>query len=190
MTMLVAGLVLFIGTHVFTTLRAPRARLIARIGEGAYKTMYAVASVAGIVLIAYGFGRYRAGGMIPLWDPPLWTRHLTLTLMLIASILLVSAYVPGHIRAALKHPMLAAVKIWALAHLIANGDLGSVILFGSLLAWAVYDRIAVKKRERIEGAPPRRASWRNDVVAVLLGIVVYGAFAFTLHPLLIGVPVM
>ncbi len=190
MTILIAGLVVFIGTHVFTTLRGVRAGVIARIGEGPYKIGYSLLSAVGVVLIAVGFGRYRAAGMIPVWDPPLWTRHLALTLMLIASVLLVSAYVPGHIRAALKHPMLAAVKIWALAHLLANGDLGAMILFGSLLAWAVYDRIAVKRRERVEGAPMRRAAWRNDIVAILLGIVVFGAFAFTLHPLLIGVPVM
>ena len=119
--------------------------LIGRLGEGGYKGLYAVVSIVGFVLIAYGFATYRAGGYIQVWDPPTGLRHVALLLMWPAFIALVAAYSPGAIKRRLKHPMLVAVKIWALAHLLANGDLGSIILFGAFLAWAVYDRIAVKK---------------------------------------------
>src|SRR3712207_2723514 len=137
MTLLILGLVLFLGTHAFTMARGPRASLRARMGEGPYKGVYSLLSLAGIVLISIGYGRYRAAGYIPVWDPPVWTRHLSLLLVWFAFVAFVAAYLPGRIKSTLKHPMLASVKIWALAHLIANGDLGSIILFGSFLVWAV-----------------------------------------------------
>src|SRR5918997_6074656 len=151
MTLLVIGLIVFLGTHAFSMARGSRASLIGRIGEGPYKGLYSLASLAGIVLISIGYGQYRAAGYIPVWDPPVWTRHLSLLLVLVAFICFVAAYLPGHIKARLKHPMLAGVKIWARAHVLANGDLGSILLFGSFLAWAVAARISAKRRD--EGVP-------------------------------------
>ena len=192
MTLLVIGLVIFLGVHSFSMARGARASLIARIGEGPYKGLYSLVSLAGIVLIAIGYGQYRASGYIPVWDPPVWTRHLALLLVWIAFILVAAAYLPGRIKARLKHPMLAGVKIWALAHLLANGDLGSILLFGSFLVWAVLARISAKRRDVAaqHGGTAVPAGWRNDVLAVVIGTAIYLAFVFWLHPWLIGVPVL
>lgn len=191
MALLILGLVVFLGTHAFSIARGPRARLVARLGEGPFKIAYSLLSLVGIVLIAVGFGSYRRNDWIPLWDPPLWTRHLALLLVLLAFVCFVAAYLPGHIKARLKHPMLAGVKIWALAHLLANGDLGSLLLFGGFLAWAVAARISVKRRDEAQahGGTTAPAGWRNDAIAVAVGVVAWFAFAYWLHPVLIGVPV-
>lgn len=188
--LLILGLVLFLGIHTLTTRRQARAALIARFGEGSYKALYAVIAIIGIALIAKGFSLYRASEWIDVWYPPKGMRHLALALMLPAVILVVAAYIRGNIYLKLKHPMLAGVKLWALAHLLANGDLGSIILFGSVLAWAVYDRISLKSRTD-GGAPSIPVGGvGNDVIAVVIGIVVYLALAFAFHPLVIGVPVV
>lgn len=193
MALLILGLALFLGTHAFTMARGPRAALIARVGEGPYKGLYSLLSIAGIALIAIGFGRYRAAGLIPLWDPPIWTRHIGLLLAWPAFVMVIAAYFPGRIKGALKHPMLAGVKLWALAHLLANGDLGAVLLFGSILAWAVLARISSKRRDEAGDhggpvtAPP---SPRNDLTAVVAGTLIWLAFLFGLHTWLIGVPVV
>jgi uncharacterized membrane protein len=187
LAILILGLAVFIGTHVITTRRDMRARLIARFGEGPYKIAYSAASIVGVLLIAWGFGVYRAGGWVDVWYPPAWTRHLTALLVWIAVICVVAAYSPGRIKTTLKHPMLVGVKLWAFAHLISNGDLGSIILFGSVLAWSVYDRISLKRRSD-PGAPNiRPGGARNDVIAVVAGTLLYLAFGF-LHPYMIGVP--
>jgi len=187
---LIIGLVLFLGIHTLTTLRAARAAAIARLGEGGYKILYLVVSLAGIALIVWGFGMYRTTGWIDVWYPPKAMRHLALALMLPAVIMVVASYIRGRIYTTLKHPMLAGVKLWALAHLLANGDLGSIILFGSVLAWAVYDRISLKRRADA-GAPPIPVGGPlNDVIAVIVGLVVYLALVFAFHPLVIGVPVV
>lgn len=192
MTLLVLGLVIFIGTHSFSMARERRAALVGRIGEGPYKGLYALLSLVGIVLVSIGYGQYRADGYIPVWDPPVWTRHLALLLVLVAFICFVAAYLPGRIKARLKHPMLAGVKIWALAHLLANGDLGSILLFGFFLAWAVLARIGAKRRDVAaqHGGTAAPAGWRNDILAVAIGTATYLAFVFWLHPWLIGVPVL
>ena len=192
MALLILGLVLFLGTHAFTLAREPRAALVARLGEGPYKGLYSVLSIAGVVLIAIGFGRYRAAGYIPVWEPPVWTRHLALLLVWPALVMFVAPYFPGRIKRTLKHPMLAGVKIWALAHLLANGDLGSILLFGFILAWAVAARISVKRRDVAaqHGGTAAPAGWRNDILAVVIGTAIYLAFVFWLHPWLIGVPVL
>ena len=148
MGVLVIGLVLFLGAHVFVTMRGPRAAVIARIGEWPYKGLMSLVSLVGLVLIGYGFGQYRATGWIDVWSPPRWTHYVTQILMWPASICVVAAYIRGNIWRTLKHPMLVGVKTWAVAHLISNGDLGSIVLFGSFLAWAVYDRITLKRRDR------------------------------------------
>jgi uncharacterized membrane protein len=187
---MIAGLVVFLGTHLVTTQRDLRGALIARYGEGVYKVAYSVLSAIGLVLIVYGFSRYRAAGWINVWYPPTGMRHLALALMLPASIIFVSAYLRGYIWRALKHPMLVAIKIWALAHLLANGDLGSIILFGAILAWAVFDRITLKRREDAGGPPIPFGGVRNDVLAVVVGLIVYAALVFAFHPAVIGVPVI
>ena len=187
---MIAGLAIFLGVHTVTTQRDLRAALIGRFGDSGYKIAYSLLSAIGLLLIVYGFAKYRASGMIPVWDPPVGMRHLALALMLPAVIFLVSAYLRGYIWRFLKHPMLAAVKLWALSHLLANGDLGSIILFGSFLAWAVFDRITLKSRED-EGAPPIAfGGARNDVLAVVVGLVAYVALVYAFHPAVIGVPVV
>ncbi|MBI3700742.1 MAG: NnrU family protein [Afipia sp.] len=187
LSIMIAGLVLFLGIHTLTTMRSARARVIARLGEGGYKILYTIVSIVGIALIAWGFSLYRQFEWINIWFPPAWTRHLALGLMLPAVILFVASYIRGRIFTALKHPMLAAVKLWAVLHLIANGDLGSIVLFGSVLAWAVYDRISLKHRSD-PGAPPIPVGGvTNDLIAVGVGVVVYVAIVFAFHPLIIGV---
>ncbi|MEW6149008.1 MAG: NnrU family protein [Pseudomonadota bacterium] len=150
---MILGLVLFFGIHVFTTKREARAQAIARLGEGTYKILYSLISLAGLALIIWGYAHYRATGWIDVWYPPKAMKHITLALMLPAVILVVASYLRGRIYATLKHPMLAGIKLWAAAHLLANGDLGSIILFGSFLGWAVFDRITLKHRAD-SGAPP------------------------------------
>jgi len=184
----ILGLVIFLGAHVFVTMRDRRAALVAAIGEWPYRGLFSLVSIVGVVLIGYGFASYRATGPIMVWYPPAWTRQIVVTLMWPASIMVVAAYIPGNIKRVLKHPMLVGVKTWAFAHLCANGDLGGVILFGSVLAWAVYDRITLKRRSD-PGAPPVRAGGgRNDLIAVVVGTIVYLAFGFVFHPIVIGVP--
>jgi uncharacterized membrane protein len=187
---MIAGLALFVGAHTLTTLRDARAAVIARLGEGGYKIVYSLVSFAGIALIAWGFGLYRATGWINVWHPPVAMRHLALALMLPSVILVVASYLRGRIYTTLKHPMLAGVKLWAFSHLLANGDLGSIILFGSILAWAVYDRISLKRRAD-PGAPPIPVGGAgNDVLAVVVGLIAYAALVYVFHPLVIGVPVI
>lgn len=189
MFILIAGLILFLGAHSFTTLRPARGRLVARLGEGPYKGLYSVVSLAGFALIAWGFHLYRREGWVQLWAPPGWTRHVTIALMWFAFVALAaSGNAPSRIKGWLRHPMVTAVKIWALAHLLANGDLGGLILFGSLLAWAVYDRITLKRRGDA-GAPRQAAFTRADAIAVGAGTVAWLAM-MVLHPWLIGVRVI
>jgi len=139
-------------------------------------------------LIGFGFARYRAEGLIPLWHPPVWTRHIVEAAMWPASIFLVAAYLPGHIQRALKHPFLVGVKVWAAAHLCANGDLGGIILFGSVLVWAVYDRISLKRRVDPGAAPIQVSGARNDIIAIIVGTILYAALGLLFHPLVIGLP--
>ena len=168
--LMIFGLVLFLGVHTLTTQRTLRARVIAATGEGGYKIGYAT-------------------GWIDVWSPPKALKHLAEALMLPAVILVVAAYIRGRIYTAVKHPMLSGVKLWAAAHLLANGDLGGIILFGSLLGWAVFDRISLKHRADA-GAPPIPVGGvGNDLIAVAVGLVAYLALGFAFHPVVIGVPV-
>jgi len=187
---MILGLILFLGVHTLTTQRELRGACIKALGEGGYKIGYSLASVAGLVLIVWGFGQYRAAGMIPVWEPPTAMKHITVALMLPAVILVVASYLRGRIYATLKHPMLAGVKLWAAAHLLANGDLGSIILFGSFLAWAVFDRISLKRRSDAGGPPIPVGGPTNDLIAVAVGVIAYLALAFAFHPVVIGVPVV
>jgi uncharacterized membrane protein len=187
---LILGLILFLGVHTFTTQRKLRAQLIAATGEGGYKIGYTLASFAGLALIIWGFALYRATGWINVWNPPTALKHITVALMLPAVILVIASYIRGRIYTTLKHPMLTGIKLWAAAHLLANGDLGSIVLFGSFLAWAVYDRISLKSRSDA-GAPPIPVGGPgNDLIAIAVGLVAYLALAFAFHPVVIGVPVV
>ncbi len=190
LVVMIVGLVLFLGVHTLTTQRDLRARLIKSMGESGYKIAYALVSLAGFALIVWGFAHYRAAGLWPVWSPPRALKHLNTALMLPAVILVVAAYLRGRIYTAVKHPMLAGVKLWAFGHLLANGDLGGIILFGSFLAWAVFDRISLKRRADAGGPPIPVGGIGNDLIAVVVGIVVYVALAFAFHPVVIGVPVI
>lgn len=187
MSLLILGLVLFLGIHIFTTLRAPRAAVIGRIGEGPYKGIYSLVALVGLVLIVWGFGRYRSEGYIQVWNPPFAIFHpISLVLLWMALVALAATYAPpSRIKSILRHPMLVAVKAWALSHLLVNGDLGSLLLFGSLLAWAIYDRIAVKRRGD-SGAPAVASFGRNDAIVIVIGTIAYVAILW-LHDSLIGV---
>jgi uncharacterized membrane protein len=187
---MILGLILFLGVHILTTRRELRASVVASMGEGGYKIGYSLASFAGLALIVWGFAQYRATGWIDVWNPPTALKHITVALMLPAVILVVASYIRGRIYTTLKHPMLAGVKLWAVAHLLANGDLGSIILFGSFLGWAVFDRISLKHRTDA-GAPPIPVGGPgNDLIAIVVGIIAYLALAFAFHPVVIGVPVV
>jgi uncharacterized membrane protein len=189
MSLLVIGLVLFLGAHTFVTLRGPRAAVVGRIGEWPYKGLIGLVSLVGLILIGYGFARYRASGWIEVWSPPRWTYYVTQLLMWPASICVVAAYARGNIWRRLKHPFLVGVKTWAVAHLISNGDLGSIVLFGSFLAWAVYDRISLKRRTD-PGAPSIPVGGtRNDIIALVIGTLLYLALGLVFHPLVVGIPV-
>ena len=188
LTVEIIGLVLFLGAHAFVSRRGEREALIGRLGRGPYLGLFSVVSIVGLVLIGFGFARYRAEGVIPLWYPPVWTRHIVVALMWPASIAVVAAYIPGNIKRALKHPMLVGVKLWAFAHLCANGDLGGIILFGAVLVWAVYDRITLKRRTD-PGAPPIPVGGRrNDIIAIVVGTILYLGLGFLFHPLVVGLP--
>ena len=187
---MIVGLALFVGAHALTTQRELRARVIASTGEGGYKIGYSLVSFAGLALIIWGFAKYRATGWIDVWTPPVAFKHITVALMLPAVIMVVASYIRGRIYTTLKHPMLTGIKLWAAAHLLANGDLGSIILFGSFLAWAVFDRISLKSRSDAGGPPIPVGGPGNDLIAIAVGIVAYLALAFAFHPIVIGVPVV
>jgi uncharacterized membrane protein len=187
---LILGLVLFLGIHsVAIVSAAARDRWAAAMGVNLWRAMYSLVSTAGLVLIVLGYAEARLSPQV-LYAPPLWLRHVAFALMLPVFPLILAAYLPGRIKAKLKHPMLAAVKIWALAHLLANGMLADVVLFGSLLAWAVADRISFKRRVQHMMMPLPAPSVRNDVLAVVLGLVIYFVTLRWLHYWLIGVPLV
>ena len=191
MTYLIAGLIIFFGVHALPMRPALRGRMRERLGDLGYKAAFALVSLLGLVLIVYGYGMARAVGSPILYSPPLWMSHITILLMAPVFVLLVAAYAPtGTVKARSKHPMILAVKIWALAHLLANGDLASVVLFGSFLAWGVVDRISLKRRGDIGGAGALRKSIAGDAISVVVGLGLYVAFVVYLHAWLIGVPVI
>lgn len=189
MTLLILGLILFLGSHSISIFApAWRDAMVARIGVWPWKALYGIVAIAGLVLLVRGYGQARLDPVV-LYTPPSWLTHLNMLLMLIVFPALFATYLPGRISAALVHPMLVAVKAWALSHLLVNGTLADVLLFGGFLAWAVADRISLKRRAArpILRAP---ASALNDVVVVVLGLAAYFGFAFWAHPRWIGVPVM
>jgi len=187
---LIVGLAVFLATHVFVSFRETRASVIERVGLPLYRGLFAIVSLAGLALITWGYAQYRAHDLVQLWSPPAFMRHITIGLVFFAAIFIVAAFFPSHIKTRLKHPMLAGVKAWALAHLLSNGDLGSVLLFGTFLAWGVYARIAAKRRGDIgAAATPAPDGWTGDVIVVALGTAIFLALGFWFHPYVIGVPV-
>ena len=187
MVLLLLGRALFLGVHLFTTLRQARAAAIGRWGEGSYKGLYSLVSAVGLVLIVIGFGSYRSTGYIQIWHPPYSLLHpVALALSWFAFVALSATYAPAsRIKYILRHPMLVAVKAWALSHLLVNGDLGSMLLFGSLLAWAIYDRIADKRRGEV-GSAAVASFGRNDAIVVVIGTVAFFVLMW-LHDSIIGV---
>jgi uncharacterized membrane protein len=191
MTYLIVGLLLFLGVHsVAIVAPAWRNAMAARLGDPSWKAIYAVISVIGFVMLVHGYALARAEPVV-LYTPPTWTRHLAALLMLPVFPLLFAAYLPGRIKAAVKHPMLTATKAWALSHLLVNGNLADVLLFGGFLAWAVLDRISVGKRAApqktlIQGTPSRF----NDVLAVVAGLAVYAVVVAWAHQRFFGVAPM
>ena len=164
-----------------------RGARIAAMGLNAWKGVYSIVAIAGFVLIVWGYGVAR-GAPVILYSPPVWTKHVAALLTIPAFILLAAAYVPGtRIKRAVGHPMIAGVKAWAFAHLLANGTLADVVLFGAFLVWAIVDYIAARRRDRAAGTVYVVGPITRDVAAVVVGLVAWAAFAFWLHAVLIGV---
>ena len=187
MVMLVAGLLLFLGVHstrVFA--EGWRTATIARLGEGPWKGIYSVLSILGFVLLVWGYGQARQ--QVPIWDPPGVMRHVTVLLMLPVFVLFVAPYVPRNgITAKLHHPQLLSVKLWALAHLLSNGNLADLLLFGGFLAWSVLAFVAARKRDRVAGRVYGAGTMQGTIVCIAAGLAIYAVFLFGLHTWLIGV---
>jgi len=191
MSLLIVGLVLFLGVHsVRIVADGWRSQMLARLGEGAWKGLYSVVSLVGLVLVVWGYGLARQEPVV-LWNPPVAMRHAASLVTLVAFILLAAAYVPRNaLKAKLHHPMVLGVKAWALAHLISNGNLADVLLFGAFLLWAVLDFRAARQRDRALGTSYPSGTLAGTGIAVVLGLVAWAAFAFWAHALLIGISPM
>ena len=189
MIWLLLGLLIFFGIHFVPILTSLRAQLASSIGAVGYQAVFSIISLVGFVLIVMGYGEMQTAGSgnPQIWLPPTWIKHVVFLLMLPVFVFLIAAYVPSNIRDRVKHPMLIAIKIWALAHLLANGDLASIIMFGSFLAYAVIDRISVKSRVSRGPLGERKGTIVGDVVAVVGGLGVYLLFMFWAHEQLIGI---
>jgi uncharacterized membrane protein len=186
MTLLIFGLILFLGIHSAGFL-APSLRngLIARVGENGWKGIAGFVALIGFAMVVWGYGDMRIAP-VAIWAPPVWTRHLALLLMLPVFPLLVATYLPGRIQRATKHPTLIAVILWGSAHLLANGNLADIVLFGSFLAWASIDRISLMFRTAppVQGAPESKS---NDAIAISIGVMLYFAFLFGAHAWMFGI---
>ncbi|MDO9235392.1 MAG: NnrU family protein [Aquabacterium sp.] len=184
---LVLGLLIFLGVHSVRIFADDwRSRTRDRIGDLPWKGVYSVLSIIGLILIVCGFGQARLAPVV-LWMPPLPMRHIAALLTLITFIFLVAAYVPGNaIKAKLRHPMIIGVKVWALAHLLANGQLAHVLLFGSFLLWAVLNFRSARQRDRLDPPAPLRTSAVSTVLTVVVGVAAWAGFAFWGHLHLIG----
>jgi uncharacterized membrane protein len=188
MLYLIAGLVVFLGIHSTRIFADPwRTRQIERFGVNGWKGIYSLISLAGFVLLVWGYGESRTSP-VDLYNPPMWTRHLAALLTLPAFVLVVAAYVPGnHFKARLGHPMYMGVKIWALAHLLSNGRLADVLLFGGFLAWAVMGFVVSRKRDRAASVVYAPGQVLRTVIVVVVGLVAWAVFAMWAHGVLIGV---
>lgn len=194
MLLLGIGLIVFFAVHLVPTSPALRDGLIERFGAVGYRIAFSLVSLAGFVIIVMGYHKIQLhpGKNLVLWESPAWMNHVTWALMLPALIFLVAAYIPSRIRTGLKHPMLVAIKTWAVAHLLVNGDLASLLLFGSFLAYAVFDRISLKSRPGGGLGPlgEKQGGLFGDVLAVIIGAMLYAFMLHHGHTLLIGVPLI
>lgn len=189
MTILIVGLVVFFGIHSVSIVSAPwRDGVVARLGENGWKGIYTLIAIVGLVLIIWGYGVARQQPVV-LYVPPVWQRHVAMLLMIPVFPLLLATYFPGHISHKIGHPMLTATKLWATAHLLANGMAADVLLFGIFLAWAVADRVSMKRRTQRDIPTLPSTRW-NDAIAVALGLLIYVALVFGGHRWLVGVPVI
>jgi uncharacterized membrane protein len=188
MTLLILGLVLFLGLHSTRIVAETwRSGMRTRLGENAWKGAYSVLSLLGLALIVWGYGAARQQPVV-LWASPVWTRHLAALLTVPAFVLLVAAYVPGNqIKAAVKHPMVLGVKLWALAHVLANNTLADVLLFGSFLVWAVLCFRAARQRDRAGRVTYPAGRLAPTLVCVVVGLAAWAGFAFWAHGAWIGV---
>ncbi len=190
MGVLIAGLVIFLSVHLVPVFAERRQVFVARVGAMPYRAIHSLIALVGLVLIIWGFGMAMEEGVPQLYFPPVWIRHLVMLIMLPVFVLLVAAYLPSPITTATRHPMVLAIKVWAFAHLLANGDLASVVLFGSFLVWGVVARISLKRRERAGLVTVRGGPASNAVIAVIVGLAIYGLFIWKAHMWLIGVPIL
>lgn len=188
MTYLIIGLIIFLDVHsVRIFADAWRSKQVIRLGIWRWKGLYALASLVGFILIVWGYGQARMGSVV-LWNLPEWTRQVAAVLTLLSFVLIAAAYVPKtKIKAALGHPMIVGVKVWAFAHLMSNGTLADVVLFGSFLLWAVVDFAASRRRDRALGTVYPEGVVRQDVLAIAAGVAAWVLFALFLHQKLIGV---
>lgn len=188
MVLLIAGLILFLGTHSVRIFADDwRTQIIEQHGEKKWKGLYTLVAIAGFALIATGYGIARTAPIV-LWEPPFWGRHLAILLNLLAVILITAAFVPRNsIKAKLGHPMILSVKVWALAHLLANGTLADLLLFGGFLVWAVLNFRLSSKRDRAAATVRAPGATANTVLSVGLGALLWLAFLYWLHAWLIGV---
>jgi uncharacterized membrane protein len=188
MLVLVVGLLIFLGSHsVRIFAEGWRQGTIRRMGEKPWKGAYSLISLVGLILIIWGYGLARQDPVV-VWNPPVWTQHIAVTLNLIAAILFTAYLLPaGRIKARLGHPMLLSIKVWALAHLLANGTLADILLFGSFLVWAVADFAANKRRDRAQGTVRVAGPVRNDILVLVVGVVIWGALVWRVHEWIVGV---
>jgi len=188
MTLLITGLILFLGIHSSRIFAENiRQSLVNKLGANGWKGIYSLIALVGFVFIIYGYGMAR-GSPVVLWNPPVWTRHLAALLTLPAFVMIAASQIPGaYIRASLKHPMVLGVKLWSIAHLLANGALHDIVLFGAFLAWAVLSFRAARQRDRAAGTVYTAVSGWRDAIAVVAGVGAWIAFAFYLHAAWIGV---
>lgn len=188
MSYLIAGLLMFLGMHLLPSLaRGWRQRWMAQHGERAWKGLFALVAIVGFVLIVWGFAQARQQPVL-LYVPPLWLRHINELLTVVAFVLLAAAYVPrNHIKAALGHPLIVAVKVWAFGHLLVNGMLHEVVLFGAFLAWAIVAFVGARRRDRASGVVYPAGTMSGDVLSAIVGFAAWALFAFLLHLWLFGV---
>lgn len=191
MLVMMLGLIIFLGTHSVRIVAEPwRTATLRRIGEGRWKGVYSLVSIVGFALLIWGFGMARQHP-IPVWQPPFWTRHLAALMTLIAFVMITAAYVPRNfLKAAMHDPMILGVKVWALAHLLTNGNFAEIILFGSFLVWAIFNFKAARKRRKATGVPRGNdgsTTAAGTIMTIVIGAVAWAAFAFFLHRWMIGV---
>ncbi len=189
MSWLVAGLIIFFAVHAISIINEPwRDRMVAKMGEGPWKGIYSVVAAIGFLLIVWGYGLARQESAVIYFSAP-WLMHLSMLLLIPVFPLLLATYFPGRIRTFARHPMLIATILWAFAHLLVNGRLTDVLLFGSFLVWSGLDLFSMRQRVQ-RPVPSAPASRFNDLISLVLGLALYSMFVVWLHSMLIGVPLV